>query len=79
RVLKDDPVRGGTILWTAIQTISAIRVALTPYLPFSSETIGALLGLDPQVDEWVTQAVAGGTVLGEVKPLFTKLDSDVFD
>lgn len=79
RVLKDDPVRGGTILWTAIQTISAIRVALTPYLPFSSETIGVLLGLDPEVAEWAAPAVAGGTVLGEVKPLFTKLDTDVFD
>ncbi len=37
KVIKEDSVRGGTILWTAIQAISAIRVALTPYLPFSSE------------------------------------------
>jgi methionyl-tRNA synthetase len=79
RVLKEDPVRGGTILWTAIQAISAIRVALAPYLPFSSETIGVLLGLDPRVNEWAAPAVAGGTTLGEVKPVFTKLDSDVFD
>ncbi len=79
RALKEDPVRGGTILWTAIQAISAIRVALTPYLPFSSETIGVLLGLDPRVNKWAAPAVAGGTTLGEVKPVFTKLDSDVFD
>ncbi len=79
RVFKEDPVRGGTILWTAIQAISAIRVALAPYLPFSSETIGVLLGLDPRVNEWAAPAVAGGTTLGEVKPVFTKLDSDVFD
>jgi len=79
RVLKEDPVLGGTILWTAIQAISAIRVALAPYLPFSSETIGVLLGLDPRVNEWAAPAVAGGTTLGEVKPVFTKLDSDVFD
>jgi methionyl-tRNA synthetase len=79
RVFKEDPVRGGTILWTAIQAISAIRVALAPYLPFSAETIGVLLGLDPRVNEWAAPAVAGGTTLGEVKPVFTKLDSDVFD
>jgi methionyl-tRNA synthetase len=79
RVLKEDPARGGTILWTAIQAISAIRVALAPYLPFSSETIGVLLGLDPRVNEWAAPTVAGGTTLGEVKPVFTKLDSDVFD
>ena len=79
RVLKDDPVRGGTILWTAIQAISAIRVALTPYLPFSSETIGVLLGLDPQIDDWTSPPVPGSTDLGEIKPVFTKLESDVFD
>jgi len=79
RVLKEDPVRAGTILWTAIQVISAIRVALAPYLPFSSETIGVLLGLDPRVYEWAAPEVAGGTTLGEVKPVFTKLESDVFD
>jgi methionyl-tRNA synthetase len=79
KVIKEDSVRGGTILWTAIQAISAIRVALTPYLPFSSETIGVLLGLDPQVDEWMAPAVAGGTALGDVKPVFAKLELDVFD
>jgi len=79
RVLKEDTVRGGTILWTALQAISSIRVALTPYLPFSSREIGVLLGLDPQVDEWKVPPVPGGTKLGEIKPLFDKLESDALD
>jgi methionyl-tRNA synthetase len=79
RVLKEDTVRGGTILWTAIQAISSIRVALTPYLPFSSREIGILLGLDLQVGQWEVPPVPGGTKLGEIKPLFDKLESDALD
>ncbi|MGB7861038.1 MAG: methionine--tRNA ligase, partial [Acidimicrobiia bacterium] len=44
RVVKTDSTRAGTILWVAIQAISAIRVALSPYLPFSTGTIGETLG-----------------------------------
>lgn len=77
KALKQDPERGGTILWTAIQAISAIRVALTPYLPFSMEDLGAILGVG--VDGWSAPEVPGGTALGEVKPLYVKLDADALD
>lgn len=79
KALKADPERGATILWTAIQAIAAIRVALAPYLPFSAERIGEMLGLAPVVTAWETQRVPGGTKLGEVRPLFAKLDSDALD
>lgn len=76
KALKEDPDRGGTILWTAIQAISAIRVALTPYLPFSSERIGEMLGIGGEVGDWEAPTVPGGTRLGKVEPTFTKLDAD---
>lgn len=79
KVIKTDPVRTGTVLWTAIQAISGIRIALTPYLPFSSRTLGPMLGLDAEVTTWSRPEVAGGTPLGEVTPLFTKLEPDVLD
>ncbi|MEA1903310.1 MAG: methionine--tRNA ligase [Actinomycetota bacterium] len=79
KAIKEDPARAGTILWTAIQAISAIRVALSPYLPFSSERIGKMLGIGPDLDGWKVPRVPGGTTLGEVKPLFTKLDADTLD
>lgn len=79
KVVKDDPVRGGTILWTAIQAIAAIRVALYPYLPYSAATIGEMLGIGPDVASWSAPEVAGGTPLGEITPVFVKLDDDALD
>jgi methionyl-tRNA synthetase len=76
RVVKTDPGRAGTILWTAIQAISGIRVALTPYLPFSSARIGEMLGL-AVVEEWSPVPVPGGGPLGVISPLFVKLEDDV--
>jgi methionyl-tRNA synthetase len=79
KVLKTDKDRAGTILWTAVQAISAIRVALSPYLPFSTRTIGVMLGLGEEVVDWSAPEVKGGTVLGDVRPLFAKLESDALD
>ena len=78
-VLKVDPERAGTILWVAIQAISAIRVALSPYLPFSTITIGGMLGIDSELSGWHEVVVPGGTALGDIAPVFVKLDDDVFD
>ena len=75
---KTDPARSGTVLWTAIQAIAGLRVALTPYLPFTSDTLGEMLGLGP-VTEWATPIVQGGAPLGDVAPMFTKLDADALD
>jgi methionyl-tRNA synthetase len=76
---KDDPTRAGTILWTAIQAISAIRIALSPYLPFSTETIGTMLGVGAEVRDWTAQPIQGGTSLGPVSPVFVKLEPDALD
>jgi methionyl-tRNA synthetase len=79
RILKEDPTRGGTILWVAIQAIAAIRVALYPYLPHSTVVIGEMLGIGPDLDAWSAPLVPGGTVLGKVEPVFIKLDRDSLD
>jgi len=79
RVLKEDPGRGGTILWVAIQAIGGIRVALYPYLPHSAVTIGEMLGTGPNVDSWVAPEVPAGSELGEIAPVFIKLDEDALD
>jgi methionyl-tRNA synthetase len=78
-VVKEDPERAGTILWTAIQAISGIRVALTPYLPWTSGQLGEMLGIGTEVTGWERPEVAGGTELGIVTTLFTKLDADALD
>lgn len=78
-VMKEDPKRAGTILWTAIQAISGIRVALTPFLPWTSGRLGEMLGIGTEVTGWERPEVAGGGDLGIVTTLFTKLDADVLD
>ena len=79
RVLKEDPERGGTILWVTIQAIAAIRVALYPYLPHSAATIGEMLGTGADIAGWAAPEIASGTRLGQIEPVFTKLDSDALD
>jgi methionyl-tRNA synthetase len=76
---KEDLDRTGTILWVAIQAIAAIRVALYPYLPHSTVTIGEMLGTGPLVETWIAPVVTAGTPLGEIAPVFTKLESDALD
>jgi methionyl-tRNA synthetase len=78
-VLKEDEERAATILWTAIQAISGIRVALTPYLPWTSARLGEMLGIGPNVTRWERPEVAGGSELGTVGTLFTKLDNDALE
>lgn len=79
KALKEDPARGGTILWVAIQAIAAIRVALYPYLPHSAATIGEMLGTGPDITSWAAPEVLAGTELGMIAPLFVKLEDDVLD
>jgi len=79
QVIKTDRDRAATVLWTAIQAISGIRVALAPYLPNSTADIGEMLGLDPLVTVWSRPAVPGGQTLGEIRPLFVKLENDALD
>lgn len=76
KLVKTDKSRAATVLWCAIQAISGIRVALTPYLPFSSETIGEMLGVGPSIDSWSAPEVPGGTAMGDIAPVFIKLEAD---
>ncbi|MGA7096493.1 MAG: methionine--tRNA ligase, partial [Acidimicrobiia bacterium] len=79
RVIKEDPARAATILWTAIQAISGVRVALSPYLPWTTARLGVMLGIDSAVESWDRPIVAEGSALGDVSTLFTKLDEDALD
>jgi methionyl-tRNA synthetase len=79
KLVKEDRQRAETILWTAIQAISGIRVALSPYLPFTTPVVGEMLGGPADLDGWVRPPIEAGTVLGEIRPLFTKLEHDVLD
>ncbi|MGI9610270.1 MAG: methionine--tRNA ligase, partial [Acidimicrobiia bacterium] len=79
KTIKTDPARAATVLWVAIQAIAGIRVALSPYLPNSTQDLGTMLGVDAILDGWKRVEVPGGQALGPIAPLFTKLDDDVLD
>ena len=78
RLLKTDRTGCNGPL-TAIQAIAGIRVALHPYLPHTSAVVGEMLGLGGEVGEWSAPGVPGGQPLGEIVPLFAKLDETVLD
>ena len=77
KLVKTDKERAGTVLWTAIQAISGLRVAFAPYLPFTTETLGVMIGLGPVVNSWGRPDLPAGTTLGDISPLFKKLEDDI--
>lgn len=79
KTIKVDRDRAATVLYTAIQAIAGIRTALAPYLPFSTAALGSMLGLGHQPESWARPEVAAGAPLGDVAPLFTKLEPDALD
>jgi methionyl-tRNA synthetase len=73
---KTDMERTGTTLWVALQTIAALAVALSPYLPATSGEVLAALGspVMKRAPEWSAPEVAAGSILGELAPLFAKVE-----
>jgi methionyl-tRNA synthetase len=77
KLVKADAKRAGTVLWTALQAISGLRVAFAPYLPFTTGNLGSMIGLGPEVNGWGRPDLPAGTTLGEIAPLFRKLEDDI--
>jgi methionyl-tRNA synthetase len=73
---ESDPQAAARALYTAIGAIEALKLALYPYLPFSSQGLHALLGHDDGIDAggWSARRPVAGQSLREPAPLFKKLD-----
>ena len=78
RTAKTDEQRTATTLWVSLQQIAAIAVALSPYLPGTSRSVLEALGVDvgPDGPTWAAPEVLEGTTLGELGPLFAKVELD---
>ncbi len=76
KTAKTDLTRTATTLATAIDAINGLKVAFAPYLPVTSDRIHALLGQAGAVgdDGWARTPVQPGTRLGEIQPLFRKVE-----
>jgi len=78
KLVKEDRDRAATVLWTVVQAVSGVRVAFAPYLPFSTEALGEMLGDEP-LQNWSRPEIPAGRRLGEISPLFTKLEPDALE
>jgi methionyl-tRNA synthetase len=78
---KTDMGRTATTLWVAHQLIAATAVALSPYLPATSVQVLEAQGItSPDAGPvWSSPTVAGGTMLGELGPLFAKVELEPED
>ncbi|VVB65945.1 Methionine--tRNA ligase [Candidatus Gugararchaeum adminiculabundum] len=76
---EKDKVKCDECLYSATRGLTAIAVLLWPYLPFTSERIFEMLGIDRKQIRWENvekELLKPGTQIGEVKPLFEKVTDE---
>ncbi len=76
KTVKVDRERGLTELFVALAAINGVRVALSPFLPFTSSKLDALLGAP---DGWQRVELKPGTSIPKPEPLFLKIDLDALE
>jgi len=81
KLIKEDRGRCATVLYTAIAAIAGLNVALSPYLPFTCQTLHGYLGNEGplQAVGWRFAPPEPGQPLAEAQPLFKKLDPKIVD
>ncbi|MSQ14841.1 MAG: methionine--tRNA ligase [Dehalococcoidia bacterium] len=74
--IRSDRTEAATSLYIAISVITYLKTLLYPFLPFSSEKLHKLLGLEGMIRDkgWVFELPAPGTQLAQPEALFVKLD-----
>ena len=71
KLTRSDPERAQAVLSTALAAVAGVRVALSPYLPFSTAALDDELG---PVDAWQRREPVPGSPIGKPAPLFAKVD-----
>ena len=79
-VRKEQPERAETVIHTALDAIGGLKVAFSPYLPFSSAKLHQMMGQPGSLTDrgWSRPELANAT-LESPHPLFTKLDEDLLE
>jgi methionyl-tRNA synthetase len=81
KAIKQSREIAGRSVYTIICVLSVLSTVLNPYLPFSSAALHRSLGFTGTLMErgWKMERPVPGQALGEVKPLFVKLDDAVIE
>ena len=81
KLAKTDMERVGTILNLSLQLAANLAIAFEPFLPFSSEKLRGMLGME--TFEWDqlgrTDLLAAGHQLGKAELLFEKIEDSAID
>ena len=81
KVVKTDPVRVKTVLFLSLQLVANLATAFEPFLPFSSERLRRMLGMETA--EWdrlgSIDLLPAGKQLAEPELLFEKIDDSVIE
>jgi methionyl-tRNA synthetase len=73
KAAKTDPERARVVLGTALAAVAGVRVALSPYLPFTTVVLDDVFG---SVDAWERVEPTPGTPVPKPTPLYAKVDVD---
>ena len=85
RAIRTDRAEAGNTLNVSLRVLNCLKVALAPFLPFSSQKVHEYLGFDGPVEQeqWsfesLAGAIRGGNPLRQPAPLYTKLDPEVVE
>jgi methionyl-tRNA synthetase len=71
KLAKSDPDRARVVLATALAAVGGVRVALSPYLPFSTDLLEGVFG---EVESWARVEPVPGTPVDKPSPMFVKVD-----
>ncbi len=81
--IKLTPEDAGRTLWVSLSVINCLKTIMTPFLPFTSEKLHALVGLEKSVEssawEWDPFEIVPGTRVLSSSPLFQKLDEKLIE
>lgn len=75
-VIRTDQSRAETIVIALLQVIAALSVLTESFMPFQAERLRKMLNISSDLS-WDMPLLAPGQVLGEIVPLFLRLDDSV--
>ena len=79
KMVKTNPERVQTQMYVALQIAAALQILCEPFLPFTSNTLGKMLGLSQYENGWKTisetsELLKSGNQIGEAAILFAQIE-----
>ncbi|MEK9603966.1 MAG: methionine--tRNA ligase [Flavobacteriaceae bacterium] len=81
KLIKTDPHRVQTVMFTALQIAAGLSILSEPLLPFTAQKMREMLGINAQWEDVVneTQLLAAGHTLNKPQLLFDKIEDQAIE